>query len=60
MSTTHDDIFSEPGTMPFDRIVVRDLGLADLDRVVRIDAHAVGRSRREYYSRKLTEVVTDS
>ena len=60
MSTTHDDIFSEPGTMPFDRILVRDLGPADLDRVVRIDAHAVGRSRREYYTKKLCEVLTDS
>lgn len=60
MSSTHEDIFSEPGSTPLDHILVRELKLADLERVVRIDAQATGRSRREYYSKKLGEAVTES
>jgi len=60
MSSTHEDIFSEPGSTSLDHVVVRDLNLADLDRIVRIDALEVGRSRREYYVKKLGEAVTES
>lgn len=45
----------EPGVLATDAVLVRDLRPEDLDAVVRIDAQRSGRSRREYYQRKLEE-----
>lgn len=45
----------EPGVLETDAVLVRELGPADLDAVVRIDAQRGGRTRREYYQRKLEE-----
>jgi ribosomal protein S18 acetylase RimI-like enzyme len=46
---------SNPGTLETSAVSVRELTDADLERVVRIDALRSGRTRSEYYQRKLEE-----
>lgn len=41
-------------------IVVRELRAADLDRIVRIDRHATGHERRDYYQRRLQMALGES
>jgi ribosomal protein S18 acetylase RimI-like enzyme len=60
MPQAHDELFQTPGSSTLDAVLVRNLELDDLEHVVRIDAKASGRSRREYYQRKLTEAVRES
>ena len=55
-----DDIFREPGTTGLEGITVRDLRPDDLEAMVRIDAQISGRSRREYYQRKIEEATRES
>ncbi|MBI5366084.1 MAG: GNAT family N-acetyltransferase [Planctomycetes bacterium] len=59
-ASAHEDLFRDPGTTGLEGVVVRDLAPADLESVVRIDARASGRRRREYYERKLAEVTRDT
>lgn len=54
------DLDREPGALDTDAIPVRTLGAEDLDAISRIDRKIVGRSRREYLSRKLTTALRDS
>lgn len=54
-----DDLFREPGTTGLEGVVVRELEMSDLEAVVRIDARASGRRRKEYYERKLAEVTSE-
>jgi ribosomal protein S18 acetylase RimI-like enzyme len=54
------DIFQEPGTNGLEHVPVRQLEAQDLDAVVRIDARHSGRSRREYYQRKIAEALRES
>ena len=56
----NSDLDGEPGFLDTDAIPVRTLGLDDLDAITRIDRKIVGRSRREYLSRKLTTALRDS
>lgn len=60
MASEREDLFREPGTTGLEGIDVRDLRSEDLDAVVRIDAHVSGRTRREYYQRKLAEATRES
>ena len=60
MTRIQDALFSEPGSTGFDKIMVRDLTTADTDSVVRIDARLSGRSRREYYVRKIADALKES
>lgn len=46
-----------PGERETDPVVVRQLGAADLDAVVRIDRHATGRNREAYFKTKLREAM---
>lgn len=57
---SRDEIFREPGVTGLEGVSVRDLRAADLDAMVRIDARIGGRSRREYYQRKLEEATRDT
>jgi ribosomal protein S18 acetylase RimI-like enzyme len=41
-------------------VLVRELGPADLNAIVRIDAKLVGRQRREYYEKKIAEATRES
>ncbi len=43
-----------------DRIPVRSMQAGDLDAIIRIDRKHSGRERREYYTRKLDEVLVES
>ena len=43
-----------------DRYEVRTLAEADLDAIVRIDKHLLGRERRDYLQRRLAEALADS
>ncbi len=45
----------DAGTLEVELVTVRDLREDDLEAVVRIDAARAGRTRREYYQRKLDE-----
>ena len=55
-----EDLFREPGVTGLEGVSVRDLAPEDLESVVRIDARATGRRRREYYERKLREATRES
>lgn len=48
---------NEAGTLETDAVLVRELTRADLPRVVKIDRLRSGRSRAEYYERKLQEAL---
>lgn len=43
-----------------EEFVVRSLGAQDLDNIVRIDAHASGRARPEYYRIKLKRALEET
>ena len=43
-----------------DRVPLRSMRIDDLDSIVRIDRQLTGRDRREYYARKLDEVMGQS
>lgn len=60
MATGETDIFREPGATGLEHVQVRQLELADLEAVVRIDARHSKRQRREFYQRKLGEAVRES
>jgi len=49
-----------PGSLPTDAVNVRSLTVDDLDAIVRIDAAAVGRNRREYYRDRIAAAVGGS
>ncbi len=49
----------DPGTLPTDAILVRNLAADDLDAIVRIDQKAIGRTRKEYYQAKVRRVLED-
>ena len=44
----------------YDRIPIRTLTLDDLESIVRIDRHIMGRPRHDYLSLKLHEAIEDS
>jgi ribosomal protein S18 acetylase RimI-like enzyme len=48
------------GLLPTDEVVVRSLEARDLDAIVRIDASATGRTRREYYRDKVDACLRGS
>ncbi len=48
------------GRLSTDEVVVRSLDERDLDAIVRIDASATGRPRREYYRDKVQQSLTGS
>jgi ribosomal protein S18 acetylase RimI-like enzyme len=50
----------DPGVTWTESIVVRALARRDLDAVVRIDSRHAGRTRREYYERKIAEATRES
>lgn len=60
MQKDRDDELLEPGTLETDSIPVRTLQAKDLEAIARIDRKIVGRSRREYLSRKLEVALRDS
>lgn len=60
MTAKVDDLFREPGTTGLEGVTVRELEARDLDSVVRIDARITGRSRREYFERKLAEATKEA
>jgi ribosomal protein S18 acetylase RimI-like enzyme len=51
---------THPGSSSLDDIAVRDLRPGDLDAVVRIDARLSGRSRREFFVKKIGEATRES
>jgi ribosomal protein S18 acetylase RimI-like enzyme len=53
-------MFEEPGSLETDRVSVRDLDADDLMQIVRIDAQRGGRTRHEYYVRKIQEATKES
>jgi len=48
----------EPGLLDTDAVLVRALGAADLDAMVRIDQRILGRARRAYLEPKLRDALT--
>jgi ribosomal protein S18 acetylase RimI-like enzyme len=50
----------EPGDLDTDAVVVRTLEERDLDAIVRIDASATGKPRREYYRDKVAASLGNS
>lgn len=60
MRRMDEDWTSEPGVTGLEGVLVRELNLRDLEGVVRIDLRRSGRSRHEYYARKLQEAVGES
>jgi ribosomal protein S18 acetylase RimI-like enzyme len=50
----------EAGRIDTDDVAVRSLAEGDLDSIVRIDANAVGRARRDYYRDRVTAALRDS
>lgn len=60
MRRTDEDWTSEPGVTGLEGVLVRELNLRDLEGVVRIDLRRSGRSRQEYYARKLQEAIGES
>ena len=50
----------EPGDLDTDDVVVRTLALGDLDWIVSIDRQYFGRSRAEYFKKKLAEAQSDT
>jgi predicted N-acetyltransferase YhbS len=55
-----DDRELEAGKLETDDVLVRALKEGDLDAIVRIDATASGRTRREYYRDKVAASLRDS
>ncbi len=55
-----EEIFREPGSTGLESISVRQLSAGDLEAVVAIDSGISGRSRREYFRRKLDEAIRES
>lgn len=49
----------DPGVLPTDSVVVRNLKAEDVDAIVRIDQKAIGRARKEYYQAKVRRVLED-
>lgn len=49
----------DPGALPTDSIVVRNLCADDLDAIVHVDRASIGRARREYYEAKVRRVLED-
>lgn len=47
----------DPGALPTDSIVVRNLSAGDLDAIVRVDHELIGRPRREYYEAKVRRTL---
>jgi len=60
MGRDKEELFREPGTTGLEGVEVRELRSGDLDAIVRIDARISGRTRREYYQRKLDEATRES
>jgi N-acetylglutamate synthase-like GNAT family acetyltransferase len=60
MHSEFDDLLREPGSLDTDAVTVRTLLSDDLAALVHIDRKVVGRSRREYLSRKLEASLRDS
>lgn len=60
MRRTEEDWTGEPGVTGLEGVLVRELAAGDLEGVVRIDARRSGRTRHEYYARKLKEAVAES
>jgi ribosomal protein S18 acetylase RimI-like enzyme len=50
----------EPGRLDTDAVKVRTLAESDLDAIVRIDAHALGRARKDFYRDKVSAALRDS
>ena len=49
-----------PGELETDEVHVRTLRAADLEAVIRIDAHHTGITRREFYKMRLDRTLEDS
>ncbi len=60
MKTKNDDLDREAGETGLEHVLVRDLRPTDLDAIVKIDAEYSGRTRREYYQRKLAEATKET
>lgn len=61
MSNRRETPLAPPGEPLADEdVIVRDLRADDLDRIVRIDRHATGHERRDYYQRRLQMALTES
>jgi GNAT superfamily N-acetyltransferase len=54
------DVSPDPGTSPAPGVAVRNLAPGDLEAVVRIDTRLAGRSRREFFARKIVEATRES
>ena len=54
------ELFREPGVTGLEDVAVRELVPSDLDAIVRIDAKHVGRTRREYFTKKIAEATRES
>ena len=59
MATTDEDDLPA-GALDTDHVNIRTLTEADLDAVVRIDAAATGRSRREFFRARIAATLRDS
>ena len=55
-----EDNSQEPGALATDAVVVRNMVESDLDAIVRIDAAAMGRARRDYYRDRVAAAMRDS
>lgn len=53
MDVMDDYLDEDPGALPTDAVVVRNLTNDDLAAIVRIDRQSVGRERTEYYRAKI-------
>lgn len=60
MKNKIDELTREPGVTGFESISVRDLRATDLEGIVKIDSKVSGRSRREYYQKKLNEAMRET
>lgn len=54
------ETFRDPGVSEFEHVLVRPLDGKDLDAVVKIDARHSGRTRREFFQKKLEEALRDT
>lgn len=59
-SRNDSDLDRPPGEDPTDSIVVREITAADLDAIARIDRHASGRDRRQYFEQRLSSALKDT
>lgn len=55
-----NDRNAEDDALDTEEYVIRSLGAKDLDDIVRIDAHASGRARPEYYRIKLKRALEET